>query len=352
MEGLLNLSNIREYQLTTKKTRKEKLITMIIKYKAMKIKFILSILLLVLMILLCSACNNDNIQYTFPLSQEDVEQVFNKQQLSWNLEVNQPYQKNQTIYVLKNAEGVFCVVESRSNEGEKYLSLSLKFPINYSTDQMRRFNELEMSRLLNNVSMLYGNSKIDKKVFRDFSTYFDGKKSKEDGSLLWTKRMGDDHYKLTLYPKGDEYQLYNFSIMNSVAYERLISGYATAMRKTQNNDYMPLNKGTVSSIKDMESLEEKQDIKISRFIVRGYLKDIHKTAGLPDSFKMMSDNYLPPNKEGYLSATLVDDTGSIEVFLRPTSLNEDELNKERDHYVYFYNVKEPFCVVQLSVLGE
>ena len=322
------------------------------KDKVMNYKSIFSILVLVLMIMLCSACNNDNIQYTFPLSQEDVEQVFNKQQLSWNLEVNQPYQKNQTIYVLKNAEGVFCVVESRSNEGEKYLSLILQFPISYSTDQMRRFNELELSRLLNNVSILYGNSKIDKKVFRDFSTYFDGKNSKEDGSLLWDKRMGDDHYKLRLYPKGDVYQLRDFSIMNSVSYERLISGYASTMRITYNNSSMPLNKGTVSSIKDIEYLGEKQDIEMSRFIIHGYLKDIIETEDFPESFKMMSDNYLPPNKEDYLRATLVDDTGSIEVFLRPTSLNEDELNKERDHYVYYYNVKEPFCVVQLSVIGE
>jgi len=34
------------------------------------------------------------------------------------------------------------------------------------------------------------------------------------------------------------------------------------------------------------------------------------------------------------------------------SILVDELNKERDHYVYYYNVKEPFCVVQISVIGE
>ena len=75
---------------------------------------------------------------------------------------------------------------------------------------------------------------------------------------------------------------------------------------------------------------------------------------MPDSLKnTISSRFLKPNRDKYLRAKLVDDTGSIDVFLQTTSLNAEELSKERNNnVVMFYYEHNPFFVVRFSPLSE
>ncbi|MDD4781844.1 MAG: hypothetical protein PHT02_14740, partial [Tissierellia bacterium] len=58
-----------------------------------------------------------------------------------------------------------------------------------------------------------------------------------------------------------------------------------------------------------------------------------------------------PNKDKYLSAKLVDNTGSVDVLLQMTSLKPNQLSMERNHNVVaLYNNNEPVYVVRFSTL--
>jgi len=58
---------------------------------------------------------------------------------------------------------------------------------------------------------------------------------------------------------------------------------------------------------------------------------------------------LPQNTDLYLKALLVDETGSMPVYLAPTSLSQAELAEERLHFVHIIDALEPYCVIDLSV---
>ncbi|WP_287825881.1 hypothetical protein [Clostridium sp.] len=59
---------------------------------------------------------------------------------------------------------------------------------------------------------------------------------------------------------------------------------------------------------------------------------------------------LKPNKDTYLKATLVDETGSINVFIETTSLSMHDLEKKREHVVLIIYDNEPFYIVRCSSL--
>lgn len=88
-----------------------------------------------------------------------------------------------------------------------------------------------------------------------------------------------------------------------------------------------------------------------RYALNGQLKNIKENKNAPEQLANISSIYLMPNKDKYLSAKLVDDTGSVDVFLQMTSLNTDQLSMERSHnVVILYNNNEPVYVVRLSTL--
>ncbi|SET14856.1 hypothetical protein SAMN05660297_01496 [Natronincola peptidivorans] len=80
-----------------------------------------------------------------------------------------------------------------------------------------------------------------------------------------------------------------------------------------------------------------------------------------ENIRKLNDDELPsttdpgsnalPYIEDYLSAELVDDTGSIQVIIPNLSLNKEELNQLRNHYGYYFS-KENVCIIDLSITNE
>ncbi len=72
---------------------------------------------------------------------------------------------------------------------------------------------------------------------------------------------------------------------------------------------------------------------------------------VPESLKNINSNFIKANKDKYLSAKLVDNTGAIDVFLQATSLNNKELGIERKHnVVLFFYENTLVIVVRYSIL--
>lgn len=124
---------------------------------------------------------------------------------------------------------------------------------------------------------------------------------------------------------------------------------------TAMEDNIKIFNSTVGEIKeavkkDIPSVED-EDIYSKHFIVHGSLENIKENRKAPKPLVNMSSSLLKPNKDKYLSAKLVDETGSVNVFVEMTSLNTDELSIERNHnVVILYNNSEPIYVVRNSVL--
>jgi len=68
------------------------------------------------------------------------------------------------------------------------------------------------------------------------------------------------------------------------------------------------------------------DIILKHFSLNGSLEDIKENKKISETLININSNNLKPNKDKYLNAKLVDDTGSIDVFVEMTSLNKEELS--------------------------
>ncbi|MPM29037.1 hypothetical protein SDC9_75576 [bioreactor metagenome] len=71
---------------------------------------------------------------------------------------------------------------------------------------------------------------------------------------------------------------------------------------------------------------------------------------MPEPLINVKSNYLKPNKDKYMNARLVDETGSIDVFVEMTSLENKELNIKRSHNVVMLYNNEFIYVVRPGAL--
>ena len=107
----------------------------------------------------------------------------------------------------------------------------------------------------------------------------------------------------------------------------------------------------VSNIKSLSNPDKDEEFYGKHFIIQGKLENIEEIKNVPESLKNIKSNYLKSNRDKYLSAKLVDDTGSVDIFVQSTSLNVEELSKKRNHnVVLLYYENTPILVVRFSPL--
>lgn len=320
----------------------------------------LNIVICIMLILLCTACSNEEQYYQFPLKKEDVEKAISNQKLTWSVE-NVVYSKNSSkvIFSLKDDNGVYFSIASSLYKNSKILFMSWILPSEFTTDQFNEFYRKNMPEFFDLAGILYGNSKELKKGFREFPGYF--KKAEEDfkGGIYWTNRMGDDHLKIELksFPgqQDDINRVGTLLIEDSISYEHSQQISYENWKRSAQFDSTKIIDSTVEGLKKYTPPVNKEDFHGEHFVIRGHLEDIKKNKTVPDSLQnTISSQFLIPNKDKYQSAKLVDDTGSIDVFLQTTSLNAEELSKDdRNHnIVLFYYEQNPFFVIRFSPLSE
>ncbi|WP_432666734.1 hypothetical protein R9X47_10275 [Wukongibacter baidiensis] len=315
----------------------------------LKIKYIA--LLCVLVIALAVGCSKEEVLYDFPLEREVVEQVISDQQLTWRIEDEQSFYDGHLVFSLRDDDNVFCAISSYADEGKKHLGLTFHFPLNYTSKQIQQFNKEEWSNLFTIVGTFYGNSKDMKKVYNDFLTYVNNRNSTEYKFGYFTKRIGDTHFKAKFSPFENDmnfYQLNALEIMNSETYEKNASAKAegwTNAAKVRGTKVLA-NIG-VSDIKEISTEDD-----VLRLIVPGHLENIRKLKDTPETLKALTTyRSYTPHKDDYFTAKLVDDTGSIDVFVLSTSLNSTELGQIRNHHIDYFS-KEKLGLIILSPLSE
>lgn len=322
------------------------------------------VLLVVLLLFLFVACSNPTPKYKFPVSQKEIEELLEIQKSPWHVADVQSYKESQAAYILKTDDGVAnrldigvtCIIETKGFEDERFLSIQYLFPKDYTTEQIQQFQADEIPRLFDISTTLYGNSKEVKPVLKDFFTYMKSIDNYDKSGFIWAQRVGDNHLLFKMSPEyaGESRNVMSsLSIENNITYERYMTSKAELLMDSIREKQLDIHDTTIDDILKMESSGELKTSEVQYFVVRGCLNDFYKPKTVQKFLTMTPTEYPLSNKENYLTGRLVDNSGSMEVCLQPTSLTAKELKQERTHYLIRLCYEEKtFYVVLLSVLGR
>ncbi len=314
------------------------------------------ILLCIALILLCTACSSSEQQYQFPIKTEDIEKALADQKLMWSVD-NVEYKDSQIVLTLRSNDGVVFGVGSNVYETGKILNITWSLPLEFTDEQFNEFYRKDLSELFDLSCILYGNSKELKKGLKEFLNYYERSEENFEGGIYWAKRIGDDHLqidiKTTSNSQDKRNRLGTLIVMYSRAYEQYLRSLSEGWKKTAQINSIEIRNSSVIGIKKFDSSISEGGLYSEHFVIQGHLEDINEIKTVPELLKnTISSQFLKPNRDKYLSAKLVDDTGSVDVFLQATSLNANELSMERNHnVVLLYYEHNPFFVVRFSPLS-
>lgn len=311
-------------------------------------------LLCTVLLLFCTACSDSDQSYQFPPTQNDIEKTLVEQKLAWHVTEVNKVQDSNVIFALENDDGVSLGVNCNEYENNRVLSLTWSMPRACTDEQMNVFYGKELPRLFDLAVALYGDSKELKKSLEEFFAYYRNADGKFEGGLYWTNRAGDEHLQIDIKSAdGDKRNRTGIMfIVHGDAYEYFLELQRESWVKVSQIDSIEINNSTVSAMTAAPQRLDKPDFWGEHFCVQGRLEEVKEIKSMPESLKTtISSRFLKPNRDKYLSAKLIDDTDSIDVFLQTTSLNTGELKRERCHYlVLYYYENEPFYVVRFSPL--
>ncbi len=300
-----------------------------------KISMVLTIILILMLSVLNSSCSNSSPEHKFPLSQTDIEEVIKIQKLPYHLEDSQNFSESHDVYTLKTDEGAKIFVETNGLEEERALIITWALPHDFKDEQLKAFQDVELPRFFELMTVIYGNSKEAKKTSKDFNDYAENIDISKDKGIYWTFRAGDHHYRFKMSQwstKSTDSNIGSLSVMNSKAYEKDLISRGKVIResaKSQNSEFLET---TVEDIMKTEAEGKYPNDRVQLIIVKGNVSEIIKPKSRPKLLTFMSDN-LESDKDNFIRGRLSDSTGSMEIYIQPTSLTDEELKQERSHYL-------------------
>ncbi|WP_312699572.1 hypothetical protein [Sedimentibacter sp.] len=320
-----------------------------------------SLCIIIASIMLITSCADtaDEKQYQFPLTVEDIEAVLAEQGIDMYVEdsstsdetTSGPSMKDIIINIttLRNSDNVMLGISSQYRSNYKVLNLIWDFPNHFpsamSSEQVDEFFHNELSKHFELAGIFYGNKKeLDKELKKLLDYYLEG--DNYNNSSYWSKRVGNDH--LEVRRNINTRSTISMMIIPNEMYEDYLKSSNNFLKESAMDEGIIIHEG---SIAEMEKAAAENDT-VKHFEINGHLEKIRENKAAPEKLVNMESRYLVPNKETYLNARLVDNTGGIDVFLQMTSLNKDELGKERIYnVVVLYNDGEPLYVVRSSTIN-
>lgn len=313
----------------------------------------------IVLIIICIALVTNSVsieQYQFPVKTEDIENVLAENEIDFNITDHNVVDNSRDIFTLKNSKNITLGIDTQVKDNYKILNMTWFLPDNLTSDEVNDFFHSELSRQLKLSGIFYGNKKHLDKAIDEMLNYFLDEKN-YDESLYWNKRVGNDHLKVKIQPmlNDDKNQIVSMMIMPHELYESYLITLNDAWKKTAETNGIKVLNGTADQLKEaaIKNIPTGNDTDTfsKYFVIYGSLEDIKENNNILEPLKGINSNYLIPNKDKYLSAKLVDNTGSVDVFLEMTSLNIDELRLKRNHnVVMLYNNNQPVYVVRFSTL--
>ncbi|WP_019227972.1 hypothetical protein [Sedimentibacter sp. B4] len=293
-------------------------------------------------------------EYQFPLQTEDVESVLTEQNIEWHITDKGVVDESRNIYTLKNDENITMGVDAWVKDNHKIFSMSWFFPSNLTNDQVNDFFSNELSKHLELPGIFYGNKRKLDKALNEVLSYSLNENNYENG-VYWDKRVGNDHLRIKISTNNYQNHVISLLIIPDEEYENYLKTSDNFWKEAASSENIEIIESTVAEIK--ETAKEyavpvnDMDTFSKHFVVSGRLEDIKENKKVPEPLINVKSNYLKPNKDKYMNARLVDETGSIDVFVEMTSLDNKELSITRNHnVVMLYNNNEFIYVVRPGAL--
>lgn len=300
-----------------------------------KILMVLTVIIILMLSVFNSSCSNSSPAYKFPLSQTDIEEVIKIQKLPYHLEDSQSFSESHVVYTLKTDEKATIFIETNGLEGERALIITWALPHDFKDEQLKAFHDVELPRLFELMTVLYGNRKEARKPSKDFIDYAKNIDISKDRGIYWSFRSGDHHYKFKMpqwSTKPTDSNIGSLSVMNSKAYEKDLISRGKVIRESAKSQNSEVLETTVEDIMKTEAGGKYPNDRVQLIIVKGNVSEIIKPKSPPKLLTLMSDN-LESDKDSFIRGKLNDSTGSIEIYIQPTSLTDEELKQERSHYL-------------------
>lgn len=317
------------------------------------VRNLIALLCIVLMVF-CTACSSSEHEYQFPLQKSDIKKAIFSQKLEWEIE-NIEDVDSRSFFTLKNNEGAIFGISSGEYDTGKILNMTWSLPSEFSTDQFNKFYQKNLPELFELSGELYGNRNELKTGLKEFLKYYNDLVDEFKGEIFWVKRIGNDHVQIDIKPSlgstDDRNRMGTLFITHNKSYEDYLRKLSESWSKTAEIQSIEVENSVVSNIKSLSNPDKDEEFYGKHFIIQGKLENIEEIKTVPESLKNIKSNHLKSNRDKYLSAKLVDDTGSVDVFVQSTSLNVKELSKKRNHNVvllYYKNI--PILVVRFSPL--
>lgn len=313
----------------------------------------------IVIIIICIALGTNSVSiepYQFPVKTEDIENVLAENETDFNITDHNVVDNSRNIFTLKNSKNITLGIDTQVKDNYKILNMTWFLPSGLTSDEVNDFFHSELSSQFKLSGIFYGNKKqLDKALDEMISYYLD--EENYDKGLYWNKRVWNDHLKVKIQTmvNDNKNQIVTLMIMPHELYESYLITLSDAWKKTAETNginvlYCTSAQLKEAAIKDIQTGND-TDTFSKHFVIYGSLEDIKENNNIPEPLKGINSNYLIPNKDKYLSAKLVDSTGSVDVFLEMTSLNKDELSLKRNHnVVMLYNNNHPVYVVRFSTL--
>lgn len=279
------------------------------------------------------------------------------QKLDFSIDNDEYDEDSVADFTLKNDDGVLVYFDigSTSDENGKLIDLIWSLPSGISSDKLNEFYHNELPKLFDLASTFYENSKKLKSGLKEFSEYYDRAEESFVGGLYWTKRIGNDHLLISIkpYSQDNRNRIGTLTVISGSSYENYLKLFNENWKKAASVDSIEISDSNVAEIMKIKPPVDNEDLYSKHFDISGHLEDVKEIKTVPESLKNIVSSFLKPNRDKYLMAKLVDDTGSVDVFLQATSLYKDELSMERNHNVVLYYYKNnPILIVRNSFLTE
>lgn len=194
-------------------------------------KYLIMVMLLI-MVILTSSCAKEVMTYEFPISREVVENVVQDNNLEWKI-ADEKYQEFRSAFVMNKGEdepgradiGITVLFDSIGNEDERYLSVQMMYPNNYSVEQIQNEQVKNLPLLIDIASRVYGMDESAKEIYNDFVKYAD-KDDYENKGIQWEKEVGSAHVLIRISPltKDTIYRKCAVLIMNDISYKKYTDG--------------------------------------------------------------------------------------------------------------------------------
>lgn len=275
-------------------------------------------------------------EYQFPLQTEDIESVLTEKNIGWHITDKGVVDESRIIYTLKNDENITMGVDAWIKDTHKIFNMSWYLPSNLTNDQVNDFFSNELSKHLELPGIFYGNKRKLDKALNEVISYSLNENNYENG-VYWDKRVGNDHLRIKISIHNYQNHVISLLVIPDEEYENYLKTSDNFWKEAASGENLEIIESTVSEInetaKEYAVPVNDMDTFSKHFVVSGKLEDIKENKKVPEPLINVKSNYLKPNKDKYMNARLVDETGSIDVFVEMTSLNNKELSNKRSHNV-------------------